>query len=123
MGQESEDRAAHVRTRAVGTVGHLLAGLGAATAALVWAPRAAPSLRGGFEGEGRDLSVLFVDLPLIVLGGVLLPLLTWTLTLRLSRRPWIAALAALAVLGLGAWGLSEWWNPRLRTNPGYGPGI
>lgn len=44
------------------TAGCLLAGLGATTAALVWTPRAAFSIDGGFEGHARDLSVLFVDL-------------------------------------------------------------
>lgn len=34
-----------------GGVGCLLAGLGAAIAALVWAPRAAFSIDGGFEGH------------------------------------------------------------------------
>ena len=57
----------------------VLADLGA-TGALIWAPRAAFSIDGGFEGRARDLSVLFVDLPRILLGGVLLPYTAWTLT-------------------------------------------
>lgn len=104
-------------------VGCLLAGLGATTAALVWAPRAAFSIDGGFEGHARDLSVLFVDLPLILLGGALLPLFTWALTMRWVHRPWVAALAAVATLVLGVWGLTEWWTPRQHPDPGYGPGI
>ncbi|MGW0820075.1 hypothetical protein [Streptomyces sp. NPDC002845] len=102
---------------------YLLAALGATTAVLVWAPRAAFSLDGGFEAHARDLTVLFVDLPLIVLGGVLVPLFTWTLTVRWVRRPWVAALTAVAALALGVWGLTEWWNPRQEPDPGYGPGI
>ncbi|MFI2346325.1 hypothetical protein ACH492_04550 [Streptomyces sp. NPDC019443] len=101
----------------------LVAGLGAAIAALVWAPRAAFSIDGGFEGHARDLSVIFVDLPLIVLGGALVPLVAWALTTRWVHRPWVAALAAVAALALGVWGLTEWWNPRQLPDPGYGPGI
>ncbi|WP_128378296.1 hypothetical protein [Streptomyces cavernae] len=103
--------------------GCLLAGLGAATAALAWAPRAAISVNGGFEGHSRDLSVLFVDLPLVLLGGALVPLLAWALTTRWSDRPWVAVLAAVAALALGVWGLLEWWTPRQPPNPGYSDGI
>ncbi|WP_412078891.1 hypothetical protein ACLF6K_36550 [Streptomyces xanthophaeus] len=91
---------------------------------MVWVPRAAFSIDGGFEGHARDLSVVFVDLPLIVLGGALVPLSVWTLTMRWTRRPWIGALAAAAALALGVWGLTEWWNPRQHPDPGYqGPGL
>ncbi|MCX5192471.1 hypothetical protein OOK31_00965 [Streptomyces sp. NBC_00249] len=99
--------------------GRLLAGLGAAIALLVWAPRAAFSIDGGFEGHARDLSVVFVDLPLILLGGALIPLSAWTLTVRWTRRPWVAALAAVAALALGTWGLTTWWTPRQLPDPGY----
>ncbi|MFC9297116.1 hypothetical protein ACFTWH_17485 [Streptomyces sp. NPDC057011] len=99
--------------------GRLLAALGATIAALVWAPRAAFSIDGGFEGHARDLSVVFVDLPLIVLGGALLPFLTWRLTTRWTRRPWAGILAALLALTLGVWGLTEWWTPRQDPDPGY----
>ncbi|KAK1179061.1 hypothetical protein B7755_013475 [Streptomyces sp. NBS 14/10] len=112
-----------MRPKASGAAGCLLAGLGATTAPLVWAPRAAISIDGGFEGHARDLSVLYIDLPLIVLGGALVPLFAWTLTTRWVRRPWVAALAAVAALALGVWGLTEWWTPRRQPNPGYGPGI
>ncbi|WP_326810043.1 hypothetical protein OIE62_37295 [Streptomyces scopuliridis] len=106
-----------------GVAGCFLAGLGATTAALVWAPRAAFSIDGGFEGHARDLSVLFVDLPLIVLGGALVPAFAWALTTKWVHRPWVAALAAMAALALGVWGLTEWWTPRQEPDPGYGPGI
>ncbi|MFJ9031627.1 hypothetical protein ACIRQP_24535 [Streptomyces sp. NPDC102274] len=106
-----------------GAVGCFLAGLGAATAALVWAPRAAFSIDGGFEGHARDLSVLFVDLPLIALGGALVPLFAWSLTTKWVHRPWAGAPAAVAALALGVWGLTEWWTPRQQPDPGYGPGI
>lgn len=111
------------RVRDVGAGGCLLALLGAAAAPVAWAPRAAVSVDGGFEGHARDLSVLYVDLPLVVLGGALLPLGVWVLGLRWVRRPWVVALAAVAALGLGVWGLTEWWSPRRPPDPGYGPGI
>src|SRR5688572_14661284 len=94
-----------------GVAGCLLAGLGAATAALVWAPRAAFRINGGFENHARDLSVFYVDLPLIVLGGALVPSVVWALTVRRVDRPWAAALTAVAALALGLWGLTEWWTP------------
>ncbi|THA33964.1 hypothetical protein E6W17_30460 [Streptomyces sp. A1547] len=97
---------------------YVLAGLGAATGLAIWAPRAAFSIDGGFEGHARDLSVVFVDLPLILLGGALLPLLSWALAIR-RVPPWAAAVAALAALALGGWGLTEWWTPRQHPDPGY----
>ncbi|GAA3503348.1 hypothetical protein GCM10019016_104580 [Streptomyces prasinosporus] len=106
-----------------GVAGCLLAGFGAATAALAWAPRAAISIDGGFEGHARDVSVLVVDLPLVLLGGALVPLLSWALATRWVGRPWIAVLAALAALALGVWGLLEWWTPRRPPHPGDGHGI
>ncbi|MFH9862861.1 hypothetical protein [Streptomyces sp. NPDC017202] len=106
-----------------GAAGCLLAGFGAATAALAWAPRAAVNIDGGFEGHARDLSVLVIDLPLVLLGGALVPLLAWAMTTRWVGRPWIATLAALAALALGVWGLLEWWTPRQPPHPGYGHGI
>ncbi|MEV0846590.1 hypothetical protein AB0J21_12080 [Streptomyces sp. NPDC049954] len=105
---------------AEGAAGCLLAGLGAPTAAIVWAPRAASRVRGGFEGQGRDLGVLFVDLPLVTLGGALVPLLAWALVLRLTRNPWLAVLVAVSAFGLGLWGLTEWWPP---ARPQHGPSL
>ncbi|MCJ1676405.1 hypothetical protein MTF65_03365 [Streptomyces sp. APSN-46.1] len=116
-------RTTGTNAEAGGAAGCLVAGLGATTAVLVWAPRAAFSIDGGFEGHARDLSVLFVDLPLIVLGGTLIPLSAWALATRWGQRPWVAALAAVATLALGVWGLTEWWTPRQHPDPGYGPGI
>lgn len=85
----------------------------------MWFPRAAFSIDGGFEGHARDLTVLFVDLPLILLGGALLPFLAWLLTERATRRPWAAALTSLAVIALGVGGLIEWYTPRQHPDPGY----
>ncbi|MFD6423791.1 hypothetical protein [Streptomyces sp. NPDC060198] len=109
--------------QAKGGLGCLLAGLGAAVAPLAWAPKAAISVDGGLEGHARDLSVLYVDLPLIVLGGALVPALAWALTRRWTHRPWAPALVAVAALALGVAGLLEWWTPEHPANPGDGPGI
>ncbi|MER7311635.1 MULTISPECIES: hypothetical protein [Streptomyces] len=94
-----------------GSAGCLLALAGAATATLAWAPLARVSVTGGFEQSHRDLSVLYVDLPLIALGGALLPLLVWTAALRVLGRPWQAFAAAAVSLALGVWGLTLWWEP------------
>ncbi len=67
--------------------------------------------------------MLYVDLPLILLGGALTPLLVRRLVMRWTHRPWVATLAAAAALALGLWGLSEWWTPRQQPDAGYGPGI
>ncbi|MEU4273309.1 hypothetical protein [Streptomyces sp. NPDC026092] len=99
-------------------VRNVLAVFGAAVGLVVWVPRAAFSLDGGFESHARDLTVLFVDLPLILLGGALVPVVTLALAVR-RVPPWAAAVAALAALALGVWGLTEWWTPRQHPDPGY----
>ncbi|MFF7360292.1 hypothetical protein [Streptomyces sp. NPDC008125] len=103
--------------RPSGAPGCLLAGFGAMAAPLLWAPRAAINVEGGLEGHARDLSVLWIDLPLVVLGGAVVPLLVWALTRRLTYRrrtyrPWVPVLVAVAAFALGSWGLLEWWTPR-----------
>ncbi|QER86746.1 hypothetical protein [Streptomyces tendae] len=101
-----------MREHRLGCAGVLLAAAGAAVAAvLTWAPRARVSVHGGFEGRQRDLSVLYVDLPLVAAGGAFVPLAVWLLTLRTLRRPWLAAAAATGALVLGIWGLLSWWTP------------
>ncbi|MET8299185.1 hypothetical protein ABZ729_04185 [Streptomyces sp. NPDC006678] len=95
----------------IGCAGCCLALAGAVTAVLTWAPLARSSIHGGFEGRHRDLSVLYIDLPLVALGGALVPLGVWALTVRWLRRPWLAAVAAVAAVALGVWGLSNWWTP------------
>ncbi|MET9773467.1 hypothetical protein ABZ023_04255 [Streptomyces sp. NPDC006367] len=98
--------------RARGCVGCLAALAGASTALVAWAPLARVSVTGGFEHQHRDLSVLYVDLPLVALGGALVPVVAWTLGLRLlGGRAWAAALVAVAALGLAVWGLTAWWTP------------
>ncbi|MEV7395293.1 hypothetical protein [Streptomyces sp. NPDC091215] len=94
-----------------GLAGFLVACLGAAAALLAWAPLARVSVEGGFEGIHRDLSVLYVDLPLVAVGGAVVPLAFWLVTLRRFHRLWLAALAAAAAAALGIWGLTSWWVP------------
>ncbi|MFF0115015.1 hypothetical protein [Streptomyces prasinus] len=104
-----------MRDEGQGCAGILLAASGAVVAVLSWAPRARVSVDGGFEGMHRDLSVLYVDLPLIAAGGALVPLAAWLLALRALRRPWLAAVIASGALALGIWGLLNWWTPYQRT--------
>ncbi|MFF8033771.1 MULTISPECIES: hypothetical protein [unclassified Streptomyces] len=103
-----------MREEKQGCVGILLAAAGAVAAVLAWAPKARGSVHGGFEGMHRDLSVLYVDLPLIAVGGALLPFTAWLLVLRTLRRPWLAAVIAAGMLALGIWGLLSWWTPYRR---------
>ncbi|MEU0397133.1 hypothetical protein ABZ208_31035 [Streptomyces sp. NPDC006208] len=91
--------------------GFLVAALGATVAVLAWAPPARISIDGGFEQQHRHLSVLYIDFPVIALGGALVPLAVGLLTLRWLQRPWVATLAAVAALALGVWGLTSWWAP------------
>ncbi|MEU6213435.1 hypothetical protein ABZ891_26475 [Streptomyces sp. NPDC047023] len=109
--------------RSTGRPGKVITLLGSGASVALWWPRAAFSIDGGFEGHARDLGVVFVDLPLIVLGGVLIPLWAWTATKRRGCAIWAAALTAIGAYTLGAWGLMEWWTPRQHPDPGYGPGI
>ncbi|MEU9353246.1 hypothetical protein AB0D65_20135 [Streptomyces griseoloalbus] len=100
-----------MREERLGCAGILLAAVGAIAAVLAWAPRARVSVDGGFEGMHRDVSVLYVDLPLIAVGGALVPLAAWLLTLRTLGRPWLAAAIAAGTLTLGIWALLGWWTP------------
>ncbi|MER5967310.1 hypothetical protein [Streptomyces sp. NPDC002057] len=102
-----------------GLAGCLVAGLGAATTLMAWAPLARVNIEGGFTGIHRDLSVLYVDLPLITAGGALVPLTFWILTMRRFRRPWLAALVAAAATALGIWGLTSSWVPYQAPEFGY----
>jgi hypothetical protein len=65
-----------------------LSAVGALTAVLVWSstPRIERRLRGGFEGEGMDYTVLVTELPLIVAAGAALPALACLLLMFLVRR-------------------------------------
>ncbi|GLW51391.1 hypothetical protein Stsp02_70520 [Streptomyces sp. NBRC 14336] len=97
--------------------GFLVAALGATATLLAWAPLARVSVEGGFEGAHRDLSVLYIDLPLVATGGALVPLTCWLLTLRYSQRPWLAVLTTATATVLGVWALTSWWTPH--QAPGF----
>jgi len=94
--------------------------LGAVTAVYVWGSsrRTGLHMGTGLEGHGRDLSVLWTELPLVLLAGALTPPLTWLLTLRLLRgraplrgRALVAALCTAGVFAVATWGLHSWANP------------
>lgn len=85
-----------------GTAGLLTAVLGALAGLAVWLPYRRKGLFGAFEGE-RDTDVLFLGLPLLLLGGTLAALAAfaavrgrWRTALGLA-----AAVAGLAGLGFG----------------------
>jgi hypothetical protein len=67
--------------------GCALSAAGAIGAPSLWLslPRTRRHLSGGFENEGMDWTVLLTELPFVVLGGALLPLLALTLVMRLVR--------------------------------------
>ncbi|MFJ6853667.1 hypothetical protein ACIQM3_24585 [Streptomyces sp. NPDC091271] len=105
---------------AAGYGGCATAALGAATALYVWGSslRTGLHMGAGFEGHGRDLSVLWTELPLVLLAGALIPPLTWLLTLRLLRGPrslrsraLVAGTCTAGVLALSTWGLPPCTNP------------
>ncbi|MET7692739.1 hypothetical protein ABZT06_33045 [Streptomyces sp. NPDC005483] len=68
--------------------GCALSAAGATAAPSLWLsmPRTQRHLGGGFENEGMDLTVLFTELPLVILGGAFLPLLVFTALVRLTAR-------------------------------------
>ena len=67
--------------------GCALAAAGATAAPLLWLsmPRTERHLGGGFENEGMNLTVLFTELPLVILAGAFLPVLILTLLVRVFR--------------------------------------
>ncbi|WP_261992613.1 hypothetical protein [Streptomyces sp. adm13(2018)] len=107
---------------AQGAVGCLLALVGGTAAGVFALPRAAYSIDGGFEAEARDWSVILVELPLVLLLGLLLPPLAWAAATRWLR-PWAALLVCAAALALGLWGVAAVWHPRQPPGPVEGPGI
>lgn len=88
---------------------------------LVPAHRHPPGRR--LRGEGEDLSVLWTELPFVVLAAGVLPVAVWLLTVRLLRRSVgrgslvvIAAAAAVGVTLLYAVGLYVWAD---QLHPAY----
>ncbi|MDK1472406.1 hypothetical protein QNO07_03020 [Streptomyces sp. 549] len=96
-------------------VGCLLALAGAGTGLVTWLHGARPGLRGGFEGEGRNLSLLYVELPAMVLGVPAVALAVWALTRALlgdrltpAARASTSAVAGLTALTLLGWACITW---------------
>ncbi|WP_051765365.1 hypothetical protein [Streptomyces sp. NRRL F-5135] len=108
------DSESRVRTATSGWSGALAVVGGFLTGFAVWGLGAAPGLRGTFENE-RDLSLLYVDLPLTLFGTPALALGAWALVARTRAgrgREGRAALAVVAALALAAWGGTEWLQLR-----------
>ncbi|WP_406284926.1 hypothetical protein [Streptomyces sp. NBC_00209] len=90
------------REALTGTAGLLTAAIGALVGLVAWLPYGRSSLSGAFESE-RNTAVLFLGLPLLLLGGTLTALAAfaavrgrWRTALTLT-----AAVAGLAALGVG----------------------
>ncbi|MEU2022707.1 hypothetical protein ABZ565_11135 [Streptomyces sp. NPDC016469] len=105
------DTAAHTTPRRealTGAAGLLTAAIGALAGLAVWLPYARSGLSGAFESE-RNTDILFLGLPLLLLGGTLTALAAfaavrgrWRTALALA-----AATTALAALGYGLDVLAE----------------
>ncbi|MGW0711010.1 hypothetical protein ACWD4G_34495 [Streptomyces sp. NPDC002643] len=65
------------RQSALACGGCALSVVGALTATLIWSSsaRTRRHLRGGFEGEGMDYTVLVTELPLVLAAGAAVPAL------------------------------------------------
>ncbi|MFD9870106.1 hypothetical protein ACFXI8_04645 [Streptomyces niveus] len=95
-----------------GWAGCLAVVAGFLTGIVVWGVGAAPGLHGAFEGE-RDLSLLYLDGPVIIFGAPALALGVWALVGGVLRaRDRMAAVAVLLVLAAVAWGCGEWLEMR-----------
>ncbi|MGH3309607.1 MAG: hypothetical protein ACRDP3_03330 [Streptomyces sp.] len=102
------------RSSASDTVGCLVMLAGAAAGLFAWAHGARPMLHGGFEGEGQDLSVLWVELPIMVFGVPAAAGAVWALTATVLRdrtrptRTLLPVVAALLALGGLVWVCLAW---------------
>ncbi|MBD0737164.1 hypothetical protein [Streptomyces sp. CBMA29] len=99
--------------------GCLIAFVAAATAFGVWLRTARPGLRGAFEGQ-RDWTLLYLDLPCMLIGVPAITLLVWASTrralgARVARTPrtLLSAVTATAALLLLAWLCLIWLDTRL----------
>ncbi|MFJ3900854.1 hypothetical protein [Streptomyces sp. NPDC090025] len=90
-----------------------------AAALVVWGVGAEGAVSGGFEGEGRDLSVVWVELPLMLVGFPGVVLGVWAVLRK--RSAWVIAVALVAALALMSWGSAEWLagrGPVVSREPG-----
>ncbi|WP_405720627.1 hypothetical protein OG607_08305 [Streptomyces sp. NBC_01537] len=99
--------------------GLLIAALAVATAFGVWLHGARPGLYGAFEGQ-RDWSLLYADLPCMLIGLPAVTLAVWTLTRvalrrRLGRgaRGLASGTVAVVVLLVLAWACLAWLGARV----------
>jgi hypothetical protein len=111
------------REESTPATGLLIAALATATAFGVWLHGARPGLYGAFEGE-RDWSLLYADLPCMLIGLPAVTLAVWTLTRgalgRLSCRRFghgarglaSGAVAVVVLLAL-AWACLAWLGARV----------
>ncbi|GAB3966342.1 hypothetical protein [Streptomyces sparsus] len=120
MGSATEQRDAGI--------GCLLGLAGAGTGFVTWLHGARPGLRGDFEGENRDLSLLWVELPAMVLGVPAVALAVWALTRALlgdrltpAGRATVAAVAGLTTLTLLGWACVTWLEHSTRLPYQEGP--
>jgi hypothetical protein len=94
------------REESTGAGGCLVAVLAAGTGFGVWLYGARPGLRGRFEGQ-RDWSLLYADLPFMLIGMTAITLAAWALTRvalrgRLGRGTRTVVLGSTVVLVLTA---------------------
>ncbi|MEU5688707.1 hypothetical protein DEJ48_26585 [Streptomyces venezuelae] len=107
------------RDEPTGAAGCLIAAVAAAVGFTVWLRGAGPGLSGGFEGE-RDLSLLYVELPLLVFGLPATAVVAWALTNsslrhrtgRPARTAAATAASAITVTAL-AWAGLIWLDNRV----------
>ncbi|MEU2766956.1 hypothetical protein ABZ628_09165 [Streptomyces diastaticus] len=100
-----------------GTAGGCLsAALGAAAGLGAWAVAAPRRWPGEFE-TSPEWSVLYLDFPAMVLIGVALPLLSWTVACRTTASPVLRTAAVLVSTGLFLAAALGWYAPA-RDTPG-----
>lgn len=111
------------REESASAAGLLIAVLATATAFGVWLHGARPGLYGAFEGQ-RDWSLLYADLPCMLIGLPAVTLAVWTLTRGvLRRRPGrrfghgarglASGAVAVVVLLVLAWACLAWLGARV----------
>jgi hypothetical protein len=102
----------------------MLALAAGATGFVTWLHGAGPGVSGAFEGE-RDLSLLYVELPLLLFGFPVLALAAWGATRAVLRRGsrtgrvapvvrnTVPLLAATVTLALLTWAALVWLDSRV----------
>ncbi|MEU9110806.1 hypothetical protein AB0D04_03125 [Streptomyces sp. NPDC048483] len=108
-------------------VGCLVGTIAAGVALWVWVHGAGPGVIGGFEGE-QDLSLLYGELPLMLLGIPAVTLAAWGLTDRALRRTAgaytrtaVSSAVAVVTLAVLAWACLAWLESRVApfVHPGW----